>query len=942
MALADIVLEGLILILVIALGAVLIGGLSYLTTTTASANNARLITAGTYVYLAGPTYINGTLYVPMYNIGEYTVEVKYLFVEGLNGVQEYATNIILKPGQYYVYELSIDYTPEAVTIVVSPINDPRLALEFSSNVSTPKPIALTPISQATFGNCPVTVIVNDPYKATWQVTWSSQSGLSGSRVGSSTDRWCVIPNSPGVINFQASVTNNPNLYTCWVNPQQTWVNYTGAPVGAVFNVECAADFVYVNVNDPYNAGWNVSSISTIYINPEIQEGSVYATITGSSSVSNQILPIPLQCTSSGCSAAAELTASITSNPTNPPYTCSINPSYVGSVTPGGTYNFAVSCTPLFIYVNVLNDTLNAGWKVETVQNWNCNLYSCSPVPYATISGDTDVNNETLPAPPPPTLNELSPNVVAQIISNPIGYVCTINPGSLTASYGGTYSFTVDCNVAPIKVKVEYTPWTSNVGWLISWSGAATGSEVGNSPTTFNVYPSRNGTVYFTAKITSTPSIYSSCAITPTSTTAIPGDTVTFTVDCTPKYFVYVTVTGDQYVTNGTARWEVSSSVYTLIYNWNVANWTLPIGGPTDTLYAQILSCPSHYTCSINPSSIQVTNGSYVKFKISMKWVGGSSGSGNYLVYVTVTNDTLGASWQIKSSVSSISGSGDVTNQTLEIGGQTDMLTASVTSPSGYACSISPGSVSATNGSSYTFTINCVQSQTPECIVNPSVSDNVGGESGAYVSPSTTQYIQPGQSVLFTWTAQNNPVQYNGETYYFNNWAATLNGQSIQTTSPQYLSTSYTFTCPSTLSSSQTYTLVGTAEYWQRYLKAGGGDTFNVNGNGTYPITSQYTTAYFYWSDPLFISGSWSVQGSSYGDSFTISVTLNDYYSESATATPLSASTTLAIQGPPGYACTLTSNGVSESGSISTAQASNWLPTSATVTITCVPQSTRNQ
>jgi hypothetical protein len=144
MALADIVLEGLTLILVIALGAVLIGGLSYLTTTTASANNARLITAGTYVYLAGPTYINGTLYVPMYNIGEYTVDVKYLFVEGLNGVQEYATNIILKPGQYYVYELSIDYTPKAVTIVVSPTRDPKLVLEFNSNVSTPGPIALTP------------------------------------------------------------------------------------------------------------------------------------------------------------------------------------------------------------------------------------------------------------------------------------------------------------------------------------------------------------------------------------------------------------------------------------------------------------------------------------------------------------------------------------------------------------------------------------------------------------------------------------------------------------------------------------------------------------------------------------------------------------------------------------------------------------------------------
>jgi hypothetical protein len=272
-------------------------------------------------------------------------------------------------------------------------------------------------------------------------------------------------------------------------------------------------------------------------------------------------------------------------------------------------------------------------------------------------------------------------------------------------------------------------------------------------------------------------------------------------------------------------------------------------------------------------------------------------------------------------------------------------------PNTCSVSYSPSqSFSITPGNSYTetITITCQGQQPPPppsnyfCIINPSASDNVGGESGAYVWPSTTQYIPPGQSLMFTWTAQNNPVQYNGETYYFNNWAATLNGQSIQTTSPQYLSTSYTFTCPSNLSSNQTYTLSGEAVYWPRYLKVGGGDTFNVNGNGTYSITSQYTTAYFYWSDPLFISGSWSVQGSSYGDSFTISVTLNDYYSESATATPLSASTTLAIQGPAGYACTLTSNGVSESGSINTAQASNWLPTSATVTITCVPQSTRNQ
>jgi hypothetical protein len=280
----------------------------------------------------------------------------------------------------------------------------------------------------------------------------------------------------------------------------------------------------------------------------------------------------------------------------------------------------------------------------------------------------------------------------------------------------------------------------------------------------------------------------------------------------------------------------------------------------------------------------------------------------------------------------------VNNEQLPIGGQTDTLTASITSnPSGYTCTINPSSEQVTSGNSYTFTVSCVQSSQPQppsnyfCIVNPSASDNIGGGSGAYVRPSGTQYIPPGQSVLFTWAIQNNPV---GD-YYFNNWVVTLNGNTV--VNEQYTSVSYNFQCPSTLSSNQTYTLSGTAYYWQRYLKAGGGNTFNVPGNGTYPITSQYTTAYFTWSDPLFISGSWSVQGQSYGNSFTISVTLNDYYSETATATPLSASTTLAIQGPTGYACTLTSNGVSESGSITSAQASNWLPTSATVTITCVPQ-----
>jgi hypothetical protein len=322
MALADIVLEGLTLILVIALGAVLIGGLSYLTTTTASANNARLMTAGTYVYLAGPTYINGTLYVPMYNIGEYTVDVKYLFVEGLNGVQEYATNIILKPGQYYVYELSIDYTPKAVTIVVSPTRDPKLVLEFDSNVSTPGPIALTPMSQGSSGGGLIAVSVVDPYNAGWTVSWS-YSGQSYSLSRSTSYAWFINPPYvPIQITFSASITQNPTGYACQVVPSSVTNTYNAGSVQA-FNVTCSISPITVSVSDSYNAGWSIT-----------WSGAASGSQSGSSSTTFTVQP--------SSNNAVTFTASITSTPSG--YTsCSISPQST-TANPGQTVTFTVSCS----------------------------------------------------------------------------------------------------------------------------------------------------------------------------------------------------------------------------------------------------------------------------------------------------------------------------------------------------------------------------------------------------------------------------------------------------------------------------------------------------------------------------------------------------------------------------------------------------------------------
>jgi hypothetical protein len=404
-------------------------------------------------------------------------------------------------------------------------------------------------------------------------------------------------------------------------------------------------------------------------------------------------------------------------------------------------------------------------------------------------------------------------------------------------------------------------------------------------------------------------------------------------------------------------WSMAGNSYSVSkstsYQWCILPPYYPI---TINFQSTITSNPSNYQCQISPQSTQVNyNGTptTVPFTVTCQQSqssppggGGNGGGGgggggggnnnnNYFVYVTVTGDSYGAGWEVSSGDYDITGTGNVNNEKLAIIGPGITIRAWITSnPSGYTCSISPSSYSnVQNGSTYTFTVSCqpITTSGPYCIVNPSASDNIGGGSGAYVSPSGTQYIPPGQSLTFSWVIQNNPV---GD-YYFNNWVVTLNGNTV--VNEQYTSVSYTFTCPSTLSSNQTYTLSGTAYYWQRYLQVGGGTTFNVNGNGTYPINSQYTTAYFTWSDPLFQSGSWNIQYQAFGTSFTISVQLNDYYSESGQAPQLQASTTLNIQGPTGYTCWI--DGISPTqGSINSAQASNWLPTSAQVSIGCASQS----
>jgi hypothetical protein len=274
--------------------------------------------------------------------------------------------------------------------------------------------------------------------------------------------------------------------------------------------------------------------------------------------------------------------------------------------------------------------------------------------------------------------------------------------------------------------------------------------------------------------------------------------------------------------------------------------------PLSPLYAYIFHNPSGYTCTINPSGYNnVVNGSTYTFTVSCSNSGSNNpppggGGNNYYVYVTVTNDTLGASWQISSSVNSISGSGD-TSAKLPIGGQTDTLTATITSnPSGYTCTISPSTEQVTSGNSYTFTVSCVQSPYPPCPVEPpSVSSSPSGAPTPTSSASASS-IPAGQSeqVTFTYNAPES-----GNNYIFQYWSI---GGSKYTSNVVTITETLSCTTPG-----QTLTGPSGTAYYQ-YQPPG---TISIDPD-TIDLTQTSETYTFKWTSAWSGTGTftWSISG----------------------------------------------------------------------------------
>ncbi|MGC8606949.1 MAG: hypothetical protein ACP5L5_05275 [Vulcanisaeta sp.] len=336
MALADLVLEGITLILVIALGLVLIGGLTYLTMTVSTANNARLAYTGLYIYLPQPIYINGTLYIPMYNIGYYQAQVRYVYVRDINGsIHRYAPNLMLNTGQYYVYALNLGYEPTSINVLVSPMNYPGIIKEFNANVSTINSIALISQALPQSNSVLISAIVNDPYNAGWQVTWS-YAGQSYSISQSQPYAWYINPPYvPIQISFTASITKNPGGYECQITPSSLTNTYN-AGSEQVFNVTCqetstqppsGSNSISVSVtNDSLGASWLVTWHDAWgSISPSSKSGSNDYDWSVNAPSGDKVY----------------FTASITSSPSG--YSCSISPTSTNA-NPGGSVTFTVSCT----------------------------------------------------------------------------------------------------------------------------------------------------------------------------------------------------------------------------------------------------------------------------------------------------------------------------------------------------------------------------------------------------------------------------------------------------------------------------------------------------------------------------------------------------------------------------------------------------------------------
>jgi len=457
----------------------------------------------------------------------------------------------------------------------------------------------------------------------------------------------------------------------------------------------------------------------------------------------------------------------------------------------------------------------------------------------------------------------------------------------------------------------------NSSYAYAQNGA--GGQVGTNPTPIG---------YCIALSTNTTYAISTCPSTTPSYQSPPPSQQSSQPSPPPSnnnYYVYVTVTGDSYG----AGWKISSSVTSISGINNVNNQQLQIGGQTDTLTAQITSNPSGYTCTITPTSEQVSAGNSYTFTVSCQQQSSSPSP------ITVTvSDQYNAGWQISwsgAASGSQSGTSSTTFTVQPTSNGAVTFTASITSnPSGYQCTISPQSTTAYPGQSVSFTVSCQPISIYGCLLTVKGQGIPSGAPAPTVNPSGTVFVPSGQSVRITATAPlaTSPFSVSsGEKWYtFTGWTYNLNGQGTANlggtwTSGNNAYSTWQYTCPSGLTSNATATLTIDADYWTDYLYISG-PAFILQGT----TTAKYTITWNAYPGST-TQVQWSVSPSSQG-AFTVTATLTyTEYGNTYRATASERVTLFCFLGTPVvYSISISPQNQPVSGSSGTATATvtiNW-------------------
>ena len=428
----------------------------------------------------------------------------------------------------------------------------------------------------------IIVDVNAPSGTPWTVNWV-YSSVSGSQSGSGSGSFNISDTSyPANI----TITGYPNY--CTASP----TNYTNVkpPATVTFTLNCLPSSwsIYVSVNNPDNAGFRISdnygnSISGTYSVLVDDRLGIY----------------------SRSQSPVSITANITSIPSGYK-SCIINPSQVQVNEPlsGSAYEtFNITCikpNQWSVTVNVVNDTLGAGWQITSSNN----AYSGNSSESFTLTYPDSVTSVSL---------------TASIINNPSGFTCSIKPSSTTVTPStGSVTFTVDCVGRAWSVYVSVTNDSLNAGWVISdnyghkVSGSSSGSNL-----LLSTYSSTINSVSLTASV-SNPTGYT-CSIKPSSTSISKPSSgvayVSFTISCVSNTWgVKVSVVNDslgaswQINTNPTATVNGVPGVSSLSDSGDSsATFTYPGSVTTALLSANITINPSGYNCSIKPNSTTVTS-----------------------------------------------------------------------------------------------------------------------------------------------------------------------------------------------------------------------------------------------------------------------------------------------------------------------------------------------